>query len=206
MSPLIAFGSAIPLLATGLFWGGYVHHVNILLPSVTRKAKDELSRFTSNMPPNAIVQIKSMWFRPWPVTKEIFFEDLRRLPLSKWRMSNLEHTPRRSIELADKNPMYNWIAKKVMGTYFVNMSQFKDRSRAPGIWSKIWQQIPMIGEPHLVTKEVERRAVLASNRSAPTTGAGKGLSRRQLEKRTARRSDGPSNTSTTRSSPPTPRP
>jgi hypothetical protein len=200
------FGSAIPLLATGLFWGGYVHHINILLPSVARKSKDELTRFTSNMPPNAIIQIKSMWFRPWPVTKEIFFEDFRRLPLSKWRMSNLEYTPRKNLELADKNPMWNWIAKKVMGTYYVNVSQYKDRSRAPGVWSKIWQQIPMTGEAHVVRKEVERRAVLPSNRSIPVSREGKGVSRKPSQKQTARRSNGTSNTSTTRSSSSRPRP
>jgi hypothetical protein len=102
-------------------------------------------------------------------------------------MSNLEYTPRRSLELAEKDPMWNWIATKVMGTYFVNVSQFKDRSRAPGVWSKIWQQIPMTGEAHAVRKEVERRAVLASNRSIPVSREGKGVSRKPLEKQTAGR-------------------
>lgn len=205
-APLIAFVSAIPLLATGLFWGGYVHHVNILLPSVARKSKDELARFTSNMPPTAIVQIKSMWFRPWPVTKEIFFEDFRRLPRSKWRLSNLEHIPQKNVGAEDTNPMWNWIAKKVMGTYFVNVSQFKDRSRAPGIWSKIWQQIPMAGEARAVKREVGRRAVLPSNRSVPASNERRALSRNSAEKQIDSRATRVNKTSTKASSPTTPKP
>jgi hypothetical protein len=121
-------------------------------------------------------------------------------------MSNLEYTPRRSLELAEKNPMLNWIAKKVMGTYFVNVSQFKDRSRAPGVWSKIWQQIPMTGEAHAARKEVERRAVLPSNRSIPASNERRGLSRSSAEKRTDSRANKVNKMPPKRSSRPTPRP
>ena len=162
--PLIALGSAIPFLLTGVAWGGYVQHINILLPSAARRSKEDLLRFVSNMPPTAIVQIKSMWFRPWPVTQDIFFEDFRRLPQSKIRLANLEWAPQKNAEAADKNPMKNWIAKRLMGTYFVNERQSKDRSRAPGIWKKIWEQIPMAGEAP-VKREVVKKPVLPSNRS-----------------------------------------
>ena len=162
--PLIVVGSAIPFLLTGIAWGGYVQHINILLPSAARRSKEDLLRFVSNMPPTAIVQIKSMWFRPWPVTKEVFFEDFRRLPRSKIRVSNLEYAPQKNLEAADKNPMGNWIAKRLMGTLFVSETQVKDRSRAPGMWKKIWEQIPMAGEAP-VKREVVKRPVLPSNRS-----------------------------------------
>jgi hypothetical protein len=183
--PLIAVGSAIPFLLTGLGWGGYVQHINILLPSAARRSKEDLLRFVSSMPPTAIVQIKSMWFRPWPVTQDIFFEDFRRLPRSKIRVSNLEWAPQKSFEAADKNPMKNWIAKRLMGTYFVSETQFKDRSRAPGIWKKIWEQIPMAGEAP-VKREAVKKPVLPSNRSVLSPVDAKAVA----EKRTARAPNG----------------
>ena len=179
IAPVVAVGAAIPLILTGIAWGGYVHHINILLPATARKTKEDLMRFAGNVPPSAVVQIKSMWFKPWPVTKEIYFEDFRRLPKSNTRISNLEHSPPKNRDLGAKNPMLNWLVKRSMATYFVNNNQPKDRSRAPGIWKKMWEQIPMAGDQVAIRRPLERRPVLPSNRSATGPGRMKTLSTRR---------------------------
>lgn len=121
------------------------------------------------------------------MTSQIYFEDFRRLPLSKLRLSNLESVPPRNAEAADKNPMMQWLAKKIMGTYFVNMSMMTDRSRAPGLWKEIWKQIPMSGDRSMVREAAEKKAVLASNRSAPMARMVKDTARNATEKNTAPR-------------------
>lgn len=185
MVPTVAAGSAIPLLAAGLAFGGYVNHINILLPQHARKSKDDLTRFAAAMPPTTIVQLKSMWFRPWPVTKEIYFEDLRRLPRRWYRLANLEHVPHSNRELVKSNPMWNWIVGSVMGRYSVSAAQVKDRSRAPGVWERVWEQIPMAGE-YPVPRETMKRPVVAANRAASAIKTAKGTPLRRPKLRNER--------------------
>ena len=164
--PVVAIGSVVPLLVVGLAFGGYTQHINILLPTTARRSKEDLMRFASVIPPTTIVQIKSMWFRPWPVTKEIFFEDLRRLPRRWTRLANLEHVPLGTKEQAQKNPRWDWVAKSLMGRYFVDMTKDRDRSRAPGVWKRVWEQIPMSGEEPIKAKDMDRKPAVAANRPA----------------------------------------
>ena len=69
--------------------------------------------------------------------------------------------------------MSNWLARKIFGSFFVSRSQFKDRSRAPGAWNKVWEQIPTVDE---VVKQREamdlssRAPVVAANRPSQPTG------------------------------------
>lgn len=184
----------MPLIATGIAFGGYVHHINLLLPRTARKSHHDLKRFIANMPPNSIVQVKSMWFWPWPKTRQIYFEDFRRLPVSKWRLSNLESVPKRNFEEAEKNSMGYWmatkiwIAKKVMGTYCVNNNLSRDLSRVPGLWKKIWPQIPMSGaRTALIRESMEKAPVLASNRPVLSSQKPQVPSERVVERRSTTR-------------------
>lgn len=165
-------GATIPLLVTGLAFGGYVHHVNVILPSFARRSKDSLVHFASDVPSGTIVEIKSMWFRPWPVTKKIYFEDLRRLPRSWTRLSNLENAPPSNMKKAEKNPMWNWLALTLMGRYFVSRNGVKDRSRAPGVWDKMWEQIPLRGQESVKREPVGKMPVAAANRTATSSTKG----------------------------------
>ena len=166
LAPAIAVGATVPLLLTGLAFGGYEHHVNVILPTFARRSKESLIHFAGNIPPGTVVEIKSMWFRPWPVTKKIYFEDLRRLPRSWTRLSNLENFPRSNRMKADKNPVWNWLALTLMGRYFVSRAQLKDRSRAPGVWDKMWEQIPMTGQEPVRKEAAGKGPVVAANRPA----------------------------------------
>jgi hypothetical protein len=163
--------AVIPLLATGLAFGGYVHHINVILPTSARRSKEALSRFAGSVPRDTIVEIKCMWLRPWPTAKRVYFSDLRRLPYSTVRLTNLEHIPLATRKEHERRPIYAWIIRVVMGRYWVSRQQIKDRSRAPGVWDTMWRQIPMVGEEKSAeVRAAEKVPYAISNR--PNTGAG----------------------------------
>ena len=58
----------------------------------------------------------------------------------------------------------------------MSRTQIKDRSRAPGVWDKMWEQIPMVGEQLIAKKTMERRPAVAANRpqAAVSTGISRG--------------------------------
>ena len=170
-APVVALGSAIPLLATGLLFSNYVHHINLLLPPAARRSKDALLRFVSDVPPSTTIQIKSMMFRPWPHTKEVPFGNLRRLPSSWARLSNLEYVPYATQHLADEHKVWHSLTRNFMGRYFVSRSQITDRSRAPGAWNRMWEQIPMLGEAPVLRPRAERKPVVMANRPRATSRA-----------------------------------
>lgn len=134
----------VPLLAS-LVFGGYVNAINIRLPALARRSKEHLMSFSARVPPETLVEIKSMWFRPWPQTRTLHFGDLKRLPYSSVRLSNLEHTPYHAEEVHRKQPWVSWGARVLYGRYWVSRAQVKDRSRAPGAWDRMWEQIPIVG-------------------------------------------------------------
>jgi hypothetical protein len=162
--------AVVPLLATGLAFGGYVHHINVILPPSARRSKDALTRFAGKVPRDTVVEIKCMWLRPWPVTKSVYFGDLRRLPYNTIRLTNLEHIPLATRKEQEQRPIYSWMVRLVMGRYWVSRQQIKDRSRAPGVWDTMWRQIPMVGEEKSAeVKAAEKVPYAISNR--PNTRA-----------------------------------
>lgn len=145
MPPAIFAVSFIPLLGT-LAFSGYVNAINVNLPQLARRSKDHLMGFASRVPPETRVEIKCMWFLPWPKTTVVYFGDLKRLPHSSIRLSNLEHIPYHSEEAHRKQPVVSWAARVLYGRYWVSRSYIKDRSRAPGAWDRMWEQIPLVGK------------------------------------------------------------
>ena len=177
MVPLVALGSAVPMIVTYLASGSYVHHIHVVLPASARASKEDLMRFAANVPPASTqLYIKGMQFAPWPTTRSVFFEDLRRLRPGWMQIANLEHMRPavREEERQYKNRLWGWLAKRMMGTHFVSRTQLRDRSRAPGVLDRMWEQIPMEGEPEeAIAKRMrekrsagERRPVLMANRPA----------------------------------------
>lgn len=111
----------------------------------------------------ARVQIKAFWFRPWAHTRNVNLNDLRRLRSSRLRITNLEQQPAnyspRTAALAREHPKWYWLAQTWMGRMYVARDQMRDRSRAPGVWNGLWEQIPMLGEEHVDSKREEREIV-----------------------------------------------
>ena len=180
MVPIFALGSAVPLLASGLSVGGFVHHINILLPSSARRSKDALINFVDRVPPNTRLQIKSFWFRPWAHVRLVEFRDLRRLPSSRLRITNLEQLPlygQKAAEDAKRHPALGWVARSWMGRYYVSTDQVRDKSRAPGVWNTMWQQIPVVGQEQLESakgdRNIVRRVKVSAHQSPSSTAAKK---------------------------------
>lgn len=134
-----------PLLLSGLAFGGYVNHINVHLPNSARATKQTLQSFAKRVPRDTRFEIKCMWFMPWPKTKVVYFDDLRRLPFSNVRLANLEHIPLAQRRAHEESGWKGWLARVFLGRYWVSRQQVKDRSRAPGVWNTMWEQIPVEG-------------------------------------------------------------
>ncbi|KAF2483881.1 hypothetical protein BDY17DRAFT_294589 [Neohortaea acidophila] len=160
----------LPWLATGIFFGGYVSHINVLLPRAARRSKAELIHFARSIPPTTTLQIKSLWFRPWPHSREVQFGNLRRLPKSWTRLTNLELQPSWTASnraIARKHRVYDYIARTVMGRFYVVRDRRRETARVSGMWDQMWEQIPVIGEEGGTEKLVGSSS--ASPASLPAT-------------------------------------
>ena len=176
--------------------------VNVHLPPLARRSHDSLMAFASKVPKGTLVDIRNMRFRPWPHNKQVYFEDLRRLPRHWARVSNLEYYPiDNRISEAKQPSRWEWPIRVVLGRYFINREQAKDRSLVPGVWDKIWAQIPVAGEENAVepvkepSKEAEkvvkpvkpeRKAVVMSNRPAPSPSVAKSIPQRPQRRKPKR--------------------
>lgn len=177
--PAYLISGAIPLIAHGLMIGGFVHHINILLPSSARRSKDALINFTHKLPGNTRLQMKIFWFRPWAHVKELELRDLRRLPASRLRLrlTNMEQQPinEEMAIRAKQYPFRHWLVMSFMGRFWVARDQMKDRSRVPGVWNTIWEQIPMVGEEPVANtkdpKNVIRRVKTSAQNSTSAVAA-----------------------------------
>ena len=156
MGPAVFCSAFVPLLLSGFAFGGYVHQINLILPPAARRSKQDLLRYARRIPHNSVLEIKCFWFRPWPVTKQVWFEDLRRLPFSQVRLSNLEHVPLGTRKAHDNAGWLGWLVRSFMGRYWVSRSALRDRSRVPGVWDIIWEQIPLVGQEAKIKRPAMR--------------------------------------------------
>lgn len=60
-----------------------------------------------------------------------------------------------------------------MGRYFVTRGMVRDRSRVPGVWDRMWEQIPVVGEEGVEEeRKMEGRSV-AKPVQSPSTASKK---------------------------------
>jgi hypothetical protein len=137
-------GAFLPL-AFAMLAGPCVTSMRIHLPELARRGKEDLMKWVkSGVPPETILECNHIRFRPWVSTQHMKFGDLRRLPPSWKRMSNLEHIPQANRPGMRAAPLAGWFARRFMGRYYVDMVGVQGKlSNAPGAWDEVWQQIPM---------------------------------------------------------------
>lgn len=173
--PGVAIGSAIPFLALALLSAPYVSTIRILLPSRAKKSTDALMAFAENVPAETRVSLQSMRWLPWPTHKEVFFCDLRRLPGTKIT-ANLEHVPLTHPQANKASDVFGGrLAVRMYGRYWVDMTA-RNKSQAPGVWEKMWDQITIKGQESLKVAPKDRKPPVMANRPAPVSpsvGAGK---------------------------------
>ena len=162
--PGVLLGSAVPLVLTALLSAPYVSTIRVLLPSSAKKSTEALWRFAERVPPETKVSLQSMRWLPWPTHKEVFFCDLRRLPGRKLSV-NLEHLPLGNEAAKNASKIFGGrLAMRMYGRYWVDMTS-RNKSQAPGVWEKMWEQIPIRGQEP--PKIAERKLPVMANRSAP---------------------------------------
>lgn len=163
LPPLILLGSWVPAVAAFFALAPWVHHIHVHLPMVARKSEQDLMRWASNVPRNTIINISIMRLSPRPMVQYAAWEDLSRLPRGRMQLSNLEHKPVDHHKyLADNKGslrarLFEWMTRRVLGRYYVDRVQTKDKSGVPGVWDKMWEQIPMKGQREQRMAETEQK-------------------------------------------------
>lgn len=173
--PAVAIGSAVPLVLLAFLSAPFVSTVRVLLPPSARKSHEALLRFAEQVPDDTRLSLQTMRWLPWPTHKEVYFSDLRRLP--GWAGSaNLEHVPlghEKAANAANANKIFGGsLALRMYGRYWVDLNS-RNKSQAPGVWEKMWDQITIKGQqpvkrvPKVAPKD--RKPPGMVNRPAPVT-------------------------------------
>lgn len=161
--PAFILASAVPMLAMIWASGPFVHSIKVQLPAHARRTREGVLRLANNVPPNTRLEISSMKLRPWPTKMEVVFADLRKHnPSWKGGLSNLEWIP---LDIQDHPYIGTWshsLLRRFRGVYYVLRDQKKDRSAAPGVWDKMWEQIPTT-EKH--TQRTDRKPSAGQGRT-----------------------------------------
>jgi hypothetical protein len=166
--PGVVVGSAIPLVVLALLSAPYVSTIRVLLPSYAKKNHDALMRFAENVPDDTRVMLQSMRWLPWPTHKGVFFGDLRRLP-GRTISVNLEHVPLGHDKANNAGQILGGrLVLRMYGRYWVDMTA-RNKSQAPGVWEKMWDQIAIKGQEHLKVASRDRLPPAMTNRPTPVS-------------------------------------
>ncbi|KAK4894550.1 hypothetical protein LTR27_007191 [Elasticomyces elasticus] len=159
--PLVVLFSAAPFIMAAAF-GPTVANITVHLPSSARRSKESLMAFANNVHPNTRLTVKFIRFAPWLATRNLFFADLRRLPISRVRLSNFEHVPLQNQGKPENKGVWGWMARMYFGRYWVNMTgSGQKNSSVPGAWEKMWEQIPWSGEEEAkALAKLEKKAMM----------------------------------------------
>lgn len=154
---------AVMMLATG----PYVHAIRVRLPPSVRMSREELIRFADNVPSNTELRLECMRALPWPTKRDVKFGLLRKYrPSFKKGLSNLEYVTENAPDAERyKDTWWHNVVKNFLGRFLVD-NLVQDRSAAPGLWLKIWKQIPELGSHIDPAKKIsqERRPLMMANR------------------------------------------
>lgn len=162
--PGVVVASAVPFVAMAMLSAPYVCAIRVLLPPSAKKSTAALMRFAENVPGETRISLQTMRWLPWPTHKEMFFCDLRRLSGRKLSV-NLEHVPLGHEKAREANNIVGGrLAMRMYGRYWVDMTA-RNKSQAPGVWEKMWDQIPIKGQEPV--KIADRTPVTMTNRPAP---------------------------------------
>ncbi|KAI6998617.1 hypothetical protein KC359_g2243 [Hortaea werneckii] len=158
LCPLAVLGSSVPFLAA-IASGPMITSVRARLPAAARRSKPDLQRWAANptspsvggLSNSSTLRIQFIRFAPWLITRDIRLAGLRRLPPSRLRLANLEH----QIPAGEKDRLAYWGSTlgrwldRYFHRYWVNVAGTRggrDRSSVPGVWGKVWEGIPFVGE------------------------------------------------------------
>ncbi|KAK4635149.1 hypothetical protein CLAFUW4_00413 [Fulvia fulva] len=164
--PACIVASAVPMVAVIFTSGPSVMSIRVQLPPHARRSREGLLKFANNLPPRTILRLESMKLIPWPTQTDVVFADLtRHRPSWKGGLSNLENTPVTTQGNEREGTFFAQLIRRLLGRYYVQRDQKKDRSSAPGLWEKMWEQIP----EHNITPGNVRTRRMVSKSAKPLT-------------------------------------
>ena len=128
----IAIG-AIPMIFVASISAPFVSTIHLRLPPEARLSKERLMRYTQLLPPGALLEITAMRFLPWPKRIGTRISELRpfRSPVS---IADIRRVPQKQ-----GNTRNSWSLQQ--SKFYVGEKEASKRSRAPGAWDNIMQQL-----------------------------------------------------------------
>ena len=175
--PLAIVASALPF-SLALASGTLVTSIRVHLPDAARKSRDHLLAYASRPPGNAKVRLQFIRWKPWLISKDIYLSDLRRLPASKLRITNLEDITDLQQAHIGKISAGRLGLQRAVNRYFVSVKD-SGRERAgsvKGVWELLRDKISPLGAAVASTESKEEgswasRIVWMRNR--PDAGEGR---------------------------------
>lgn len=166
--PGVIAGSAIPMVVLTLISAPFVSTIRVQIPPSAKRSQQALMQWASNIPPETRLELQSMRFLPWPKHRSIRISDLRRLPQTRWSMglANLERVSYHGEPWRAEDVTGGRLVRRLYARYYIDRAQITDKSQAPGLWDRIWEQIPVKGEQP-AARMVMKEPVVMANRRQP---------------------------------------
>ncbi|EMC94720.1 hypothetical protein BAUCODRAFT_124319 [Baudoinia panamericana UAMH 10762] len=169
--PTFLFVTSGPFLFCAAF-GQIVLNIKASLPPAARRTTEDLRAFLAKIPPASRMRITYVRFAPWPLKREVFVSDLRRLPISRVRLVNMQIVGDEAG--GAKTIMDGWFGW-YRRSFWVNMGYMsRDNSAVPGMWEHVWRQLPVLGEEVAQKPMVEalpKRPLKAKQLVPPPSGS-----------------------------------
>lgn len=141
------------MVVVALSTAPFVAQIVVQVPGWARRSTEALHTFARNMPSDTRVELTAMRFMPYPKTQGMRFGEMRTLPKSRLRWTNIEYVPSASATVQKAGQSAGAEAGSGTGTvekskrrstwqFFVRPGKrFTEGTRGPGVWEKMLEQI-----------------------------------------------------------------
>jgi len=146
-TPAIMIFGAIPLVFTVMTSSPYVGSIHLRIPAHARTSKEVLMRWIERMPKDTALDFSTMRLIGLQKTNGLMVGELRALKPTLGRVANLERVQRSAVW--DQQPKRGGAVSRFFARFQEPRNKFyvaerrsaTDRSRAPGVWEKVFEQI-----------------------------------------------------------------
>ncbi|KAK5013541.1 hypothetical protein BJ546DRAFT_946278 [Cryomyces antarcticus] len=138
----VVVGGAMPLLIVAPATAPFVSQIFLRLPPYARRSREQLARYSSGLPPDALLELTALRVLPWSRTVTSKLSELKpRRKSGFWDIANLERTPEKVARRDGKEVKVPWWVGKPLRRFYVGGEEGMTRSRAPGIWKSVMEGI-----------------------------------------------------------------
>jgi len=146
-TPAVMICGAIPLIFTVITSSPYVGSIHIRIPAYARTSREVLMRWVERMPKDTALDFSTIRLIGLQQTNGLMFGELRALKPSPTRVANLERVQRSAVwdqQRKRSGTIVRFFARfqEPRNKFYVaERRTATDRSRAPGVWEKVFEQI-----------------------------------------------------------------